>query len=262
MTLIGQTKLASRIREEVRDRIRDGRFSDGVRLPAEVELATSLGVSRTTVREALLQLEQEGLLIRRHGHGTFVRSPSRLRGSLNSNLSATEVIRSHGMEPGTSHARVDRQMAPDAVARRLKLDRNAEVFRLERVRTADGRPVIFTVDVMPTRLFELAGVATDALLDPGLSLYRLYAERLGESITDGQAEIRLTRADELAAKRLGIPVGSPILALEQVDSNAEGEPVLFSVESYIADTFEFSVHRRGPALGTVPAHSLQPRSTA
>jgi DNA-binding GntR family transcriptional regulator len=94
-----------------------------------------------------------------------------------------------------------------------------------------------------------------------LSLYRLYAESLGESITDGQAAIRLTRADELAAERLGIPVGSPILALEQVDSNAEGEPVLFSVESYIADTFEFSVHRRGPALGPLPALSLQPRST-
>ena len=60
MTLIGQAKLASRVREEVRDRIRDGRFSDGVQLPPEVELATSLGVSRTTVREALLQLEQRG----------------------------------------------------------------------------------------------------------------------------------------------------------------------------------------------------------
>jgi GntR family transcriptional regulator len=100
--MIGQTKLASRVREEVRDRIRDGRLSDGVQLPPEVELATSLGVSRTTVREALLQLEQEGLLIRRHGHGTFVRSNARLRGSLNANLSATEVIRSHGMVPGSS----------------------------------------------------------------------------------------------------------------------------------------------------------------
>jgi DNA-binding GntR family transcriptional regulator len=262
VTLTGQTKLASRIREEVRDRIRDGRFSDGVRLPAEVELATSLGVSRTTVREALLQLEQEGLLIRRHGHGTFVRSPSRLRGSLNTNLSATEVIRSHGMEPGTSHARVERQRAPDGVAERLKLEPDAEVIRLERVRTADGRPVIFTIDMMPSRLFEQAGVDPEALLDPGLSLYQLYAQRLGQSITDGQAAIRMTRADALAADCLAIPLGSPILALEQVDSNAEGEPVLFSVESYVGDTFEFSVHRRGPALSAVPARSIQSRSTA
>ena len=72
MTLIGQAKLASRVREEVRDRIRDGRFSDGVQLPPEVELATSLGVSRTTVREALLQLEALGLC-KAGEAGAFVR---------------------------------------------------------------------------------------------------------------------------------------------------------------------------------------------
>ena len=259
MTVIGQTKLASRVREEVRDRIRDGRFSDGVQLPPEVELATSLGVSRTTVREALLQLEQEGLLIRRHGHGTFVRSSARLRGSLNTNLSATEVIRSHSMEPGTSHARVERRRPPAAVAEQLRLADDADVIHLERVRTADGRPVIFTVDMMPARLFETAGLDPDVLLDPALSLYRLYAERLGRSITDGQAAIRLTQADGLTAERLSLPVGSAILRLEQVDATAEGEPVLFSIESYVADTFEFSVHRRGPALPAVPPRASPPR---
>lgn len=262
MTMIGQTKLASRVREEVRDRIRDGRLSDGVQLPPEVELATSLGVSRTTVREALLQLEQEGLLIRRHGHGTFVRSNARLRGSLNANLSASEVIRSHGMEPGTSHARVERIAPSTDVAERLHLAAGAEVVHLERVRTADGRPVIFTIDLMPARLFEAAGIDPAVLLDPGLSLYRLYAERLGRSITDGQAAIRLTHADALVAERLGVPPGSPILCLDQVDATAEGEPVLFSIESYVADTFEFSVHRRGPALDAQPGRAIQRRSSA
>jgi GntR family transcriptional regulator len=262
VTVIGQTKLASRVREEVRDRIRDGRFSDGVQLPPEVELATSLGVSRTTVREALLQLEQEGLVIRRHGHGTFVRSSARLRGSLNANLSATEVIRGHGMEPGTSHARIERRTPPPTVADQLRLAHTDLVIHLERVRTADGRPVIFTIDMMPARLFEDAAVDPEVLLDPALSLYRLYAERLGRSITDGQAAIRLTRADELAAERLAMPVGSPILRLEQVDATAEGEPVLFSIESYVADTFEFGVHRRGPALDAVPSRASPIRSSA
>ena len=102
--------------------------------------------------------------------------------------------------------------------------------------------------MMPARLFADAGVDPEVLLDPGLSLYRLYAQGLGRSISDGQATIRLTRADELVGERLGIPVGSPILRLEQADADAEGEVVLFSIESYVGDTFEFSVHRRGPAL--------------
>jgi GntR family transcriptional regulator len=261
LTLIGQTKLASRVREEVRDRIRDGRFSDGRQLPPEVELAMSMGVSRATVREALLQLEQEGLLIRRHGHGTFVRPTARLRGSLNANLSATEVIRGHGMEPGTSHARIERRVAPPAVAAQLGLAAGAEVIHLERVRTADGRPVIFTIDMLPARLFSDAGVDPDVLLDPSLSLYRLYAERLGRSITDAQAAIRLTRADDLVAERLAVPIGSPIMCLEQVDATAEGEAVLFSIESYVADTFEFSVHRRGPALDALPARATPRRES-
>jgi GntR family transcriptional regulator len=259
VTLIGQAKLASRVREEVRDRIRDGRFSEGLQLPPEVELATSLGVSRTTIREALLQLEQEGLLIRRHGHGTFVRSSARLRGSLNANLSATEVIRGHAMEPGTSHARLERRAADAEIADRLGLEPGTEVIQLERVRTADSRPVIFTIDVIPAALVRDAGLDPEALLEPALSLYRLYAERLGRSITDGQASIRLTRADALVADRLGIPTGSPILRLEQVDATAEGEPVLFSVESYVADTFEFSVHRRGPALEALPTRARPAR---
>ncbi|HEY3523888.1 MAG TPA: GntR family transcriptional regulator [Candidatus Limnocylindrales bacterium] len=259
MALIGQAKLASRVREEVRDRIVDGRFSEGLRLPPEVDLATSLGVSRTTLREALLQLEQEGLLIRRHGHGTFVRSSARLRGSLNANLSATEVIRGHGMEPGTSHARIEEIGLEQELADQLQLPAGTRAVRLERVRTADDRPVIFTVDVIPSSLFREAGVDPDVLLDPALSLYRLYADRLGRSITDGQASIRLTRADALAADRLGIPMGSPILRLEQVDATAEGEPVLASVESYVADTFEFSVHRRGPALEALPTRARPAR---
>ncbi len=255
MAVVGQAKLASRVREEVRDRIRDGRFADGVQLPPEIELATSLGVSRTTLREALLQLEQEGLLIRRHGHGTFVRSSARLRGSLNANLSATEVIRSHGMEPGTSRARIERRPALADAAARLGIPALTELVQLERVRTADGRPVVFTVDVMPARLFDDAGVDLDVLLDPGLSLYRLYAERLRRPITDGQAALRVTHADERTADALAIPLGSGILELEQVDSTADGEPVLLSVESYVGDTFEFTVHRRGPALDGVAARA-------
>ncbi|HEU4573258.1 MAG TPA: GntR family transcriptional regulator [Candidatus Limnocylindrales bacterium] len=255
MAVVGQAKLASRVREEVRDRIRDGRFADGVQLPPEVDLATSLGVSRTTLREALLQLEQEGLLIRRHGHGTFVRSSARLRGSLNANLSATEVIRSHGMEPGTSHARIARHPASGDVAERLEIAPGTELIELERVRTADRRPVVFTIDLIPAHLFADARVDPEVLLDPGLSLYRLYAEQLRRSITDGQAALRLTRADERTAERLAIPVGSAILRLEQVDMSAEAEPVLLSIESYVGDTFEFSVHRRGPALDAAGARA-------
>jgi GntR family transcriptional regulator len=248
LTLAGQAKLASRIRDEVRDRIRDGRYGTGLQLPAEVELANSLGVSRTTIREALLQLEQEGLVIRRHGHGTFVRPNAILRGTLNKNLSATEVIRSHGMEPGTTHVRLSRAPVSDEDADRLQIPSGQEVLILERVRTADGRPVIFTIDMIPASLFDATGVDPDRLLDPGLSLYQLYVDALGRSVTDGRAFIRVVTADDTVAGRLEATPGSPLLCLEQVDTDVDGRPVLLSWEYYVADTFEFTVHRRGPSL--------------
>jgi len=248
LTLTGQIKLASRVREEVRDRIRDGRFRAGLQLPPEMDLATSLGVSRTTVREALLQLEQEGLVIRRHGHGTFVRPNAILRGSLNENLSTTEVIRSHGMTPGTTHAQLRRDVAPPDDAARLQLAPDDEVLILERVRTADERRVIFTVDTIPARLFDTAGVDPVRLLDPALSLYQLYAQGLGRSVTDARASITVMTADAAIAERLDTQPGSPLLRVEQVDTDADGAPVLLSREYYVADTFEFTVHRRGPGL--------------
>jgi GntR family transcriptional regulator len=252
LTLAGQAKLASRIRDEVRDRIRDGRFAAGDQLPAEIELATSLGVSRTTIREALLQLEQEGLVIRRHGHGTFVRANAILRGSLNVNLSATEIIRSHGREPGTRDARLSREIAGPDDAARLQLGPGGEVLILERIRTANGRPVIFSVDTIPAAMFDAVGLAPDRLLAPALSLYQLYADELGRSIVDGQAFIRVVRADAAMAGRLETDVGSPILGLEQVDADVDGDPVLLSWEYYVANTFEFTVLRRGPAIRARP----------
>jgi GntR family transcriptional regulator len=252
LTLVGQTKLASRIRDEVRDRIRDGRFGAGIQLPPEIALANSLGVSRTTVREALLQLEQEGLVIRRHGHGTFVRSNPLLRGSLNENLSTTDVVRSHGMEPGTTHAQLRRTTPSADDAAQLHLSVDDEVLVLERVRTADGRRVIFTVDTIPARLFDAAGVDPAGLLDPALSLYQLYARSLGRSVTDATASISVTTADAAIADRLDTPPGSPLMRVEQVDTDADGEPVLLSREYYVADTFEFTVHRRGPGLPARP----------
>jgi GntR family transcriptional regulator len=252
LTLAGQAKLATRIRDEVRDRIRDGRFGNDGQLPAETDLANSLGVSRTTVREALLQLEQEGLVIRRHGHGTFVRPNALLRGSLNANQSTTDVIRSHSMEPGTIHAQLRRDVADSDDADRLQIPAGSEVLVLERVRTADGRPVIFTVDTIPAQLFDDAGVDPERLLDPALSLYQLYADDLGRSVTDARAFIGVTRADPALAERLDTAPGGPLLRVEQVDLDADGVAVLLSFEYYVADTFEFTVHRRGPALPARP----------
>jgi len=246
--MLSRHSVTVQVREDLRSRILDGRLGGGSQLPPEVDLARSMGVSRTSLREAVMHLEQDGLLIRRHGHGTFVRNAQHLQSSLNVNLSATELIRAHGMEPGTVDLQLHRQGATTHEADRLGLSAGDPVVVLERVRTADGRPVVFTRDVFPSELFAASQVDPEELRQEGLSVYRFFAERLGVSVVDGTAWIRPDTASRSLSARLDIPTGALVFVIEQVDRDAGERRLLLTWEHYSADAFEFVIHRRGPHL--------------
>lgn len=252
MQPLAQHSLAARVRLELLARIQDGRHPPGSRLPSEVDLAKELGVSRTSLREALLQLEQEGMIARRHGHGTFVRSVGVLHNNLDRNLSATELIRGHGMEPGTLDTRWSWAVAGPHEAELLRIAEGSRTVRLERVRTADGRRVVLTVDVIPGALFTAAGVAPEEIAAPGVSVYRFFAERLGRSVFDGQAHLRVELANAELAGRLAVAEGTPVLVIEQLDFDAVESPLLLSWETYVVSAFDFAIHRRGPGLRIGP----------
>jgi GntR family transcriptional regulator len=235
---------AGELRETLRTQILDGSLPSGAQLPAEIELARSMGVSRTSLREAVLQLEHEGLVIRRHGFGTFVRSTNGLGSSLESNLSVSDLIRSYGMEPGTLEPRVARQQASAYEARRLGLPDGEDVVVLERIRTADGRPVVFIRDVLPAWLMD--GHDLRELQSASLSLYRFLADRLGVTVVDAVATLRPMAASPDLAGRLRIDVDSPILVIEQVDHDATERRLLLTWEHHVADAIEFVIHRQGP----------------
>ncbi|WP_214107565.1 GntR family transcriptional regulator [Acrocarpospora catenulata] len=118
---MGRSSLVRQVQEDLRGRILDGSLPAGSQLPAEVDLARSMGVSRTSLREAVQQLQLDGLLIKRHGYGTFVRSTPPLRSALNVNKSTSELIRDQGMVPGTVAAQVRRAAVTPHEADRLGL---------------------------------------------------------------------------------------------------------------------------------------------
>ncbi|GAA0427583.1 putative HTH-type transcriptional regulator YmfC [Acrocarpospora corrugata] len=211
-----------------------------------------MGVSRTSLREAVQQLELDGLLIRRHGHGTFVRSSPLLQSGLNVNQSASQLIRAHGMVPGTRNQTVRPATLSAHEAGRLAMKPDDPIVVLERVRTADGRNVVFTRDLIPPALLAAAGVEMAELLDENMSLYHFYAVRLGVSVIDGTAWIRPDLAGKAIAEMLGTAPGTEMLVIEQLDRDAGEKPVLLSREHYVADAFEFVIHRRGPALSGRP----------
>jgi GntR family transcriptional regulator len=241
--------LTSSVREELARRIERGEWRPRDRLPSEPDLAASMGVSRATLREALRSLAEDGFVHRIQGSGTFVTHRPRLRNNLDVNFGVTDLIRSMGMEPGSRDVRVDESASSEDDARALGLEPGDPVLSIERVRTADGRPVVFSVDLLPLRVLgDREGLGVD-----GSSIYDLLEHEARIVVQRGVASLRPANADRRLADLLAVPEGTLLLYIHQVDFDGEGRPVLLSHEHHVADAFEITVVRRGPGPRTKEA---------
>lgn len=235
-------RLSIRIRDELASRLASGKIPPGTKLPAEPELAEEMGVSRATLREALRSLEEDGLVTRTRGAGTYATHRPRVRNNLDVNFGVTEAIVAAGQRPGTTRSVIHSVGATAVEAAALAIAVDAPVVVLERIRTADGVPVVLSRDVISAeRLAEedLASMAIDG------SLYRVL-DRHGSPVAHGVVTVEPARADRVMAKRLEVKTGTLLVFLRQVDYGGEGDPLLLSEEYHVADAFEFTVVRRGP----------------
>jgi GntR family transcriptional regulator len=237
-------RLWSSVREALAQRIAAGEMPPGYQLPPEPELATGFGVSRATLREALRSLEEDGFLTRTRGAGTFVTHRPRLRNNLDVNFGVTDAIRAAGMEPGSeANQAVERPASPEE-ARRLAVQSGAPIVVVERVRTADRRPVVYSRDLMPRAVVGDRSDLLERLL--GRSIYEYLERDRGIVVHHGVASFRPIKADRSVAGRLRVIKGALLLYIRQVDYDDQGRPVLLSDEYHLADAFEFTVVRRGP----------------
>lgn len=230
--------------EELRQAIAAGTYRPGSQLPTEAELVEMLGVSRTVVREALRVLEEDGLISRRHGVGTFVRKHPILK-NLNLNYGITEMIESAGLKPGTSHVALQREAAEGEIAEQLHLPVGAPLLTVERVRTADGKAVVYSLDTLAEALLRGAQFDPSELLSA--SVYQILQSRFGRVIEYGVTRILPAAAPAHVAEKLALPEGSLLLYLVQTDYSPTDEPVLYSREYHLPDAFDFMIWRRGPS---------------
>jgi GntR family transcriptional regulator len=248
-------RLSALVRDRLSAEIATGVTPPGTKLPPEPELAAELGVSRATLREALRSLEEDGLITRTPGAGTFVTHRPRLTNNLDVNFSVTEAIAAAGGQPGTRVLRIWSEVADAEHAERLRLAVGDPVVSLERIRTANGRPVVYSQDSLPAALIH----DSEALQElTTASIYDLLERKFGIVVQHGVAVLRPARADRLVAAKLGVPRGTIMMAIKQVDYDDGGRPVLFSREYHLADAFEFAVVRRGPGRGHRSARRIRP----
>jgi len=242
------TQLAQRVTDHLRKMIMDGKLLPETQLPNELDLSTYLNVSRSTVRSALAILEQAGFIHRRWGVGTFVTKNPPTYNNLSLNSGVTQLIRSSGEEPGCVELLLATRPASERVSTQLSIELGAPTLVLERVRLANDQRVVFTVDYLPLSLFHLPNgdiplAEIKEYILEHQSFYDYLRQRLLLEIHHGIAWIHPYSAKDFIADKLQIPGGSNILHIEQVDFDANGEPVALSDEYYVADAFRFYIYR-------------------
>jgi len=225
----------------LRDLIARAELPPDGRLPSEQELSQRFGASRATVREALTVLEGEGLIARRRGLGRFL---NRLALNLPTRLEEVwdfaDMIRSSGYRPSSRYEGMTLGPVAPAVAEKLAIPPGSEVLTTKDVFLADGIPVIYCIDTLPSSLVR-SGYAPEELEGP---IYTFLTVRCGQRVDYNITEIAPTVADRKLGLLLGCRRGSPLLYLEEVGFNAQGEPILHSQEYYRPEYFSFRVLRK------------------
>jgi DNA-binding GntR family transcriptional regulator len=241
---------------EIERRIVTGVYAPGAQLPNEAELAASVNVSRTTLREAVGRLAAKGLVTREQGRGTYVRAQSGVRISmlLEANLSVSDMIREMGLEPATTEVRVGIEVSPAHVSAAIGWREPASVLVVHRLRTADGVPAVFSDDYivlapgLPTAGPEYSG-----------SLYELLARVHGRPVASGHARLSAGTATGDLARSLGLEEGGLTLVLSQVHQLGDGSIVMYSDAYLRNDVFTVHVRRGIPDRASPSPTSGPPR---
>ncbi len=229
------------VRAQMRRMIVGGEFPPGSRLPNEDALCAQFGVSRITLREAVRGLIEDGYVTRRQGAGTFVNEGPLLRNSLDTNFSYTDYLESIGVRATKQLLDARSARAAADVAADLGLAPGSEITVIRRVRSADGRPAVYSIDSLPAAL---ADATRDLEAFTG-SLYRLLSQR-GHDIDHARAVLSPVVADAELAEILEVAPGTPLQHIRQVDHDLAGRPVMHSLEWHVPSVIELRVYRRGP----------------
>ena len=222
----------ARLAERLAREIEGGRFAEAERLPGERELSALFGVSRTTLRRAILALVDEGLLFHRQGAGTFIRRAApRVEAPVSRLTGFSEDMAMRGLRASSRELASGVFPPSPEEAMMLGVSLSESVLRLSRLRLADDVPMAIEHTVAPMRFLP----APEAI---GPSLYETLKAR-GFGPARGLQRLRAALLPDADCALLDVPKGSPTLYIQRIAYLADGRCVEFSRSYYRADTYDF-----------------------
>lgn len=227
-------QLATLLREKIASR----EYRPGDQIPSESKLVRSYGVSRMTVRQAIAGLEEEGLVRKEPGRGTFVREGAvAFSGDLELDRSIEDLI-SMGQATSVQLLELSETDASPREARDLKIPEDSPVIRCRRLRLHDDKPYCYIVNHMPT---EIGGRIPERNWQRG-SVLKFIEEELGIPLRIAKQRVRATLADASLAQSLNVRIGAPLLLVDYHIRTDKDRPVEMAELYYRSDLYAFTLH--------------------
>ncbi len=242
MTLVKTARLSphsdiplyTQLREQLRAHILDGSYPPESRLPSESELVRRLGVSRITVRQALGDLQKEGLIYKLHGKGTFVAKPKAFQ-NVSTLQGLAESLSQHGFEVINRLLGFRHVAAPKTVAEKLQLEPGSKVTEIRRVRLVNREPVSLEITWLPQPLgakLEKADLATR-------DIFLILENDCGIALGHADLAIDAVLAESDLTRALRVEEGAPVMRIERLTHDSDGTPVDFENLYYRGDAFQY-----------------------
>ncbi|MED5609123.1 GntR family transcriptional regulator [Pseudomonas sp. JH-2] len=236
--------LYSQLKELLRTRILDGSYPPLSRMPSEAELGKAYAVSRITVRQALGDLQKEGLIFKIHGKGTFVAKPKAFQ-NVSTLQGLAESMGQRGYEV-INRLRSFRFVPADAqVAARLQVAEGDTVAQIKRARLVNRELVSLEVTYLPEAIGRRLEKADLVTRDIFLILENDCAQPLGHA----DLAIDAILADAELAAALEVEEGSPVMRIERLTHTADGQPLDYEHLYYRGDAFQYRLRidrHKGP----------------
>jgi len=228
--------------------IETGQLKTGAQLPPEDELAAKLGISRSTLREALGHLETRGLIARRQGIGTFVSIPT--GPGFFGGLQRLEPFRELAQSAGVDHSSVQKTVATLAasseLAAVLNTELGVELVRVQTIEAIDGVRCMYFDDY-----FVNSGGLGEKLTAYERSVLTYMFDECDPPLSHTRSEIFALAADEEIASKLAIPEGKPVFHMEETYFAATGEILGAGFIYFVTDSFRFYITRQAQRRGSL-----------
>jgi len=229
MALKKPESIIDQINQIIRSRIQQGIYPAGSRLPSESTLAKEFSVSRTSIRNAMDSLVNEGVVIRRHGDGTFINKRSlQFRTQLMNLWSFPHLIEDSGYTPSTKILTTGMVQATEEIAAELEINPGSFLLEIQRLFFADSHPVIFSRNFIPACLIKQQ--QNDA--DYSLSIYEFMHQFTLEELCYSTSDIRSILVDEELSKIFQLNIGTSLIRFQDVFFNLANIPVVFGLNIY------------------------------